>query len=174
MKKETMQDDKKAAISKTAVQDTEDINIKELFCSKNIKYTKQRELALKFLSICKEPVSAEQIYVEMKNTNISLSLSTVYRILDVFVEKGIVTKEKGFADEQRALYAIFEDVHKHRIVCEKCRRMVELEECPFKNFEKELESKTNFIIKKHKLEISGVCPECRQSEEELRIKKSEE
>lgn len=139
--------------------------IKEFFCSKKIKYTKQREQAFKFLSDLKEPVSAERLYIEMKNSNVSLSLSTVYRILDVFVEKGIVTKETGITDEQRALYSIFDDAHKHRIVCEKCRKMIEFDECPFKSIEKALETKTNFTIKSHRLEISGVCPECKQKKE---------
>ena len=52
--------------------------------------------------------------------------------------------------------------HRHRLICLRCHRIVEVDHCPIADFEEQLADKTEFSIVGHNLEWYGYCPECRK------------
>lgn len=133
---------------------------KEILCSKGIRGTKQRVAVLEELFSSAVPLTADDIYINIRDSgDESLSLSTVYRILDMFGQKGIVAKT-GLIEGGKALYEIISGVHRHNLICIKCHRLIPLEDCPLGDFEKSIEKTTGFRISDHKLEIYGICPRC--------------
>jgi len=133
---------------------------KEFFTKLGIKNTKQRNLIFNILNQFEVPVTAEQIFLKLKEVDASINLSTVYRILDYFIYKGIALKS-SVSDENKALFELNRLEHKHHIVCIECKKMFSIDECPFEDYEKKIQSKLGFDVKGHKLEIYGYCCECK-------------
>lgn len=137
---------------------------KELTVKHGIRNTKQRELIFEILSSSENPVTAEEIYLKLKETDEGVNLSTVYRTLEMLCAKGIVVKST-FMNDDRARFQLNDTVHKHHLICLKCNMMVEIDTCPLEKLEETLESKTSFDITGHKLEIYGYCPKCKESKD---------
>ncbi|QVK18695.1 transcriptional repressor [Mycoplasmatota bacterium] len=137
--------------------------IQETLLSKiGLKKTKHRLFLLKLLTASENPLTAEEIYHYCKQNDLSINLSTVYRILDTFLEKGIVIKPI-VKEDTKACYKLNHHQHTHYLICHKCQKMVEIDFCPFNGFEKTIENETNFTITNHKLELFGICPNCKKN-----------
>lgn len=132
-----------------------------------LKKTKPRVLVLEALKKEKYPISAEKLYLLLAKKGIHLS--TVYRTLNSFVEKGIAKKE---VDENKEnVYSLLADEDSHVLVCVRCHKRIPLEGCPYKEANDRLESETGYKILDHNIEILGLCPDCQKKEKE-RIKGS--
>lgn len=126
-----------------------------------LKSTRRRGDVLQILEASSSPVTAEKIFLELKEKNINISLSTVYRILDVLVEKEIVLKMNS-TENDSAMFELNRRIHRHYLVCLGCRKMIPVENCPLNGLEKRLEQETGFEVTGHSLEIYGYCSECRK------------
>lgn len=129
----------------------------------SLRNTKHRNSILELIGQCKQPVSSESIFLKLKEQGVSISLSTVYRVLEALVDKGLVIKT-NITDDNRALYEINDMEHKHHLICIKCRKMLSIDGCPLENYEKTIEEKLGFSIKGHKLELFGYCRNCKGKE----------
>lgn len=137
-------------------------NIKKILLEKGIKPTCQRKIVLSVLERQKEPVCARELFLKAVEFSGSLSLATVYRALEIFEEKGIVTKT-SIDPDGTARYEINDDIHKHHLICNSCKKILAIEGCPLEEYEKKLVSKTGFRITRHKLNLYGICPDCNGS-----------
>ncbi|MDP4094860.1 MAG: transcriptional repressor [Bacillota bacterium] len=133
---------------------------KEFFTSQGLKNTKSRNLIYEILEQSDVPVTAEQVYLKLKESDFKINLSTVYRILEIFVNKGIALKS-NIADSNKSMFELNRMEHKHHIVCIKCKKMFSIEGCPFDEIEKKIQSKLDFDVTGHKLEIFGYCKDCK-------------
>jgi Fur family transcriptional regulator, ferric uptake regulator len=133
------------------------------FCleSSGLKKTKQRQAIVDILNKAIQPLTADDIYIELKNVNISISLSTIYRILDVMTEKKIIVK-LNVSNNNKALFEINQMIHKHYLSCLVCKKIISVNFCPMGDYEADLEKETGYEIIGHKLEIFGYCKECRK------------
>ncbi len=131
-----------------------------LFKEFGIRATKQRLLVLDLLMEEQMPISVEQIFLKVKAQDESINLSTVYRILSTFTEKGIALKSL-LGESSVAYYELNRMVHKHHLICLSCHKIMNINHCPLENYEKELQRTTAFEVVSHKLEIYGYCPECK-------------
>jgi Fe2+/Zn2+ uptake regulation proteins len=127
---------------------------------KGLKNTKRRVAILGILEQKLQPVTAEQIFMELNRLGISTSLSTVYRELDSLASNDLVVKVK-INENNKALYEYNRMIHKHYLICLGCKKMIALDLCPLKSFEEKVEEQTHFMITDHKLNLYGYCPECR-------------
>lgn len=134
---------------------------REILRHEGLKYTKQRASILKILTGSDQPVSAEQVFLELQKNSINANLSTVYRILDSLASKGIVVKV-SISSDTKALFEMNSSVHKHRMICINCRKMTSVEGCPLEEYEKMIKDKTGFDVTGHKLEIYGYCEKCKR------------
>lgn len=138
--------------------------IRKLFLKNGIKYTKKREWIYETLLMCGAPISAEALYQMLLSTvEEEMNLSTVYRTLDVFTQKGLVLKNTLSVDD-RATYEINHNEHRHHLMCVSCGAITPITGCPLASYEKELIAHTGYQILEHKLEILGVCPKCQIKE----------
>ncbi len=139
----------------------EEFENQELFKKNNIKNTKHRNLVLDVLKESQFPITTEDIYLKLQERGAHISLSTIYRILDVFANKGMVVKAI-ISEGSKAMVELQHLEHKHHLICKECNKIVAIEDCPFEEFAKALEKKTDFDITGHKLEIYGYCPACKE------------
>lgn len=125
---------------------------------KGIKMTKQRAALLEILKNAEAPLTASQVHALYQQKDPAAWLSTTYRALETFTEKGLVNKTISM-DDATATYEFNRHTHKHYAVCRRCKKMIDLECCPIKD----LQVKTkdgSFHVTGHRLEVYGYCDDC--------------
>jgi len=130
------------------------------FRNNGFKNTKQRTAILEILEKSEQPLSAETIYAELLNKKTSVSLSTVYRTLEIMVAKNHVTK-LTLSGDSKSLFELNRMIHSHYLICLGCKKIITINHCQLQNYEDCLAKETGFSIVGHKLDIFGYCPECR-------------
>jgi len=143
----------------------EHLTTKEYLNNHGIKTTKQRTLIFNILNQAKKVMTAEAIYFELRKVDDSLSLSTIYRVLNLFVDKGLVLSS-NLPATNKCVFELNRLVHQHHLVCLKCQKVVYINDCPLTEFERHVEQQTNFNIIKHKLEMYGYCNNCKETSKE--------
>ena len=140
----------------------------ELQYPKGIKWTKQRKDVYEVLHKASEPLSAVQIYQQIAKADASgnYAVSTIYRILAAFEEKGLVEKTVWLGDGT-TVYELKRESHTHYAVCLDCHRRIPLEKCPFAHLHLEKDN-GEFTITGHKLELYGYCKECKIAENRVK------
>ncbi len=122
------------------------------------RLTKQRKAILDVLENAEIPIHAEDIYLKLKEKNMDISLSTIYRNLEMLTKEGLVIKSY-MMNEDKARYALPDK--KNYLICEKCGKIVIIDNCPFDKFKEELKEVHGFDITGHCVEVYGICPECK-------------
>ncbi|MHB8125680.1 MAG: Fur family transcriptional regulator [Desulfitobacteriaceae bacterium] len=132
---------------------------KEVLAREGVKNTKHRNAILGILEQSKTPVTAEEIFLSLKENHTSIWLSTVYRTLEILTSKELVVKSTIMGHD-KARYEFNHNEHKHHVICVCCQKMISFLDCPIEEYEKNLKEKIDFIVTGHKLEIYGYCQEC--------------
>ncbi|MCL1964432.1 MAG: transcriptional repressor [Firmicutes bacterium] len=123
-----------------------------------VKKTRMRQLVLSVLMRAEKPLGAMEVSSILEQTGESAWLSTVYRTLEFFAQKGMLVKT-SVADSDVALYEMNRDEHHHYAVCLTCRRILPLTECPLEHISLTV-NEPGFRVTGHHLEVSGYCKEC--------------
>ena len=124
------------------------------------KNTKSRKAVIEVLETAELPITAEEIHITIRNKGFSTNLSTVYRTLELLESKGLIEKSAMLGSKAR--YQLVCEGHRHHVVCTGCHRMITIADCPLGIIEKKIGETTKFDITGHKLELYGLCPECRK------------
>lgn len=118
--------------------------INDILVNHHLKVTKPRLILLDFI-LKKQTFSHKDL-----NIFTQFDKSTIYRVLAIFEEKGIIYKK---IINHQLLYCFKQD-HLHYLECVKCKKKEVLEECPYTQFD----LKGYSIIKNEP--IKGICPKC--------------
>lgn len=132
-----------------------------------LKRTKQRVLVLDVLERAELPLSAPEIAAELARRGAPVWLSTIYRVLETFVEAGTVQKTVVL-ENGAAVYELCAHAHRHYAVCLRCRRIIPLEECPLERLEPRL-CERDFHITGHRLQMYGFCGGCVEDERKKQV-----
>lgn len=133
--------------------------VQELFKTQGLKNTPYRHMIYEVLAQTKIPVTAEQLFLHLKEQNATIHFSTVYRTLEAFVKNGMVQKT-SHGEIPRALFQLAGLSHQHHMVCVDCHRVFVLEGCPLAHYERKMRKISGFHVTAHKLEMFGHCREC--------------
>jgi len=128
-----------------------------------LKATRQRLDVLGELERADKPVSAEELYLHLRGAGGGINLSTVYRVLDALSACGIAHAVRPVGSD-KALFELVGDEHRHYLVCTSCRRMQAVGHCPLESFEELVARENGFVVTGHRLDIYGICPDCRQKD----------
>ncbi|MBQ3472370.1 MAG: transcriptional repressor [Clostridia bacterium] len=126
------------------------MDINKILAGAGLKCTAQRRQVIDILNKADAPLTAENIYEKSSD----ISLSTVYRIAEKLVEKGIVTKNT-IRDSDKFYYELADNKHRHYAICLGCGDMKYVDICPVHDLKID-----DFTVTGHKLEIYGYCDEC--------------
>lgn len=131
------------------------MDINEILSGAGLKCTKQRYAVMGVLLTADAPLTAEEIYEKSEG----MSLSTVYRTVEILCEKGIAVKHT-IRDSDKFYYELINDAHRHYAICLDCHKMKYIESCPVYS-----PSIDDFTVTGHKLEIYGYCDKCREKKD---------
>jgi Fur family ferric uptake transcriptional regulator len=139
-------------------------SLQEKLEGQNIRLTRRRKAILKTLE--QDPdnhLSAEEIYLKIKQTDNNIGLATVYRTLDLFAEAGII-HVLDFGDGCRRFELISDGTphYHHHLLCLGCGKITEFAQDLLEDLEHQVEEKTGFSITNHSLRFYGYCHECQE------------
>ena len=125
------------------------------------KITGPRAAILEILRAHPHPLTNREIFSEMPHGG--GDLATVYRSMHLLEKMGIV-KRFYFGDGAARFELVKEgdDGHHHHLICVKCARVVEIEECILREIEQRIAAQNGFKAVTHKLEFFGICPRCQR------------
>jgi len=139
--------------------------IKKELHSKGYKLTPQREATLTvLLERESDHLSAEEIFLLVKEKAPEIGLATVYRTLELLSELTIVDKI-NFGDglSRYDLRKEGIDHFHHHLVCMECGSVQEIIEDLLGDVEKIVEEDWGFDVKDHRLTFHGVCKQCQNA-----------
>lgn len=139
--------------------------IKKQLHAKSYKLTPQRESTLRvLLEREKDHLSAEDIFLYVKEKSPDIGLATVYRTLELLSELDIVDKI-NFGDGV-SRYDLRKEGAKHfhhHLVCMDCGAVEEIVEDLLEDVEQIIERDWSFQVKDHRLTFHGICKQCQEA-----------
>ncbi len=120
-------------------------------------HTRSQERILNLLKTLNRAISAQDIYVELRNRKQSIGLATVYRSLEALKLEGVVQVRTLVSGE--SLYSSVQQ-DKHHLTCLQCGMSLPISECPVHALETQLHQSHQFKIFYHTLEFFGLCTKC--------------
>ncbi|MBO0784135.1 MAG: transcriptional repressor [Ktedonobacteraceae bacterium] len=122
------------------------------------RLTPQRYMILSVIQEAQEHLTVEQITERVQQRNPFVSLSTVYRTLELLKKLDLV-RESRLSGEQPH-YEVAGDQAHHHLVCRRCHATLHLDEQLLGNLHEELQEKYHFYGLSLSLVASGYCTAC--------------
>lgn len=123
-----------------------------------LKATPARLEALNVLEHTNMPLDVASLKSELKKRGVNADPATVFRMMNAFEEKGLITAVHLQENKSRYEYAGKEN--HHHFICENCGLISDITDCQIGSIEKKLRLKKGFMIKRHSLEFFGLCKKC--------------
>lgn len=142
--------------------------VKKQLHSSSYKLTPQREATVRVLLEHEEDhLSAEDVYLLVKEKSPEIGLATVYRTLELLTELKIVDKINfGDGVSRYDLRKEGADHFHHHLVCIECGTVDEIQKDLLEDVEVIVEKEWNFKIKDHRLTFHGICHRCQEKEQQ--------
>jgi len=122
------------------------------------RMTKARRVILTIFSKHPAPLSAIDVLENLKQQQVNVNKTTVYRELSFLVNSEVI-KEIHFGDS-KVRYESTDEHHHHHVICDNCGKVDDLS-LDESFLLKQIEKNTDFSIKRHNLEFFGICKECK-------------
>lgn len=127
--------------------------------------TKNRILIINFFEEHKEEhFSIQEVMEQLKD----IPQPSIYRLIDNLVEEGILIRLN--IDPSQSYYYQYadhdeDDDHSHiHLICEKCGKLIHLDCDEVEHFSKHIEEEHNFKVNIAKVNLYGLCEECRNKQ----------
>jgi Fur family ferric uptake transcriptional regulator len=125
------------------------------------RQTQSQERILNLLKVLNRPLSAQEMYVELRTHRQTMGLATVYRALEALKLEGVVQDRKLSNGE--SLYSLVQQ-DRHHSTCLQCGESIVIEDCPVHQLESQLQTEHQFKVYYHTLEFFGLCDDCQVSQ----------
>ncbi|MEA2047472.1 MAG: transcriptional repressor [Campylobacterota bacterium] len=127
-----------------------------------LKFTKQRELVLKFLYENHGHFTPEDIYTLLKQQypEINIGIATVYRTLSL-LETSNIASSISFGVQGKK-YELGLKKHHDHLICIKCGEIIEFFDKTIEERQEDIAKAFNFKMTTHTMKIEGLCEKCQQ------------
>lgn len=129
--------------------------------------TRSQERVLNLLAMLNQPVSAQDLYVKLREQQQGMGLATVYRALETLKLEGLV-QVRTLGNGESFYSPVQRD--QHHLTCLHCGRSIAIEECPVHELEHQLQDSHRFKVYYHTLEFFGLCDRCQLREKNASAK----
>jgi Fur family transcriptional regulator, ferric uptake regulator len=127
---------------------------------KNLKLTEQREIILKEFLAVEDHVTVDDLYRRVKGRHPSIGHTTVFRTMKLLTQARLA-REVNLDDKALRYEHAFGHRHHDHLICTQCGRLIEVFDPKIEALQDKLCRERGFIPDSHRLEIFGVCAECR-------------
>ena len=127
----------------------------------HLPITRQRDVVARAVLLSDEHLSVDAIQRRLQEQGERVGLATIYRTLDVLVESGLVRAHDFGEGFKRYEPMPAQTDHEH-LICERCGQVVEFQNERLERMLPIIADEHAFQHARHRVEIYGVCRECRQ------------
>ncbi len=125
------------------------------------RVTNQRALIIEIIRQGEGHLDADEIYRRAREKGTRLSLSTVYRTLQMLKKLGLV--EELHFDEEHHHYEVKPSAEHHHLICLGCGRVIEFNRPLSRYIKRNIPEAKGFDIAETEVRMSGYCSKCRRS-----------
>ena len=125
--------------------------------------TRQRDLVAQVVFLSEDHPSVESIRRTLKERGEHVGLATVYRTLEVLLQSELV-RAHDFGEGFKRYEPMAAQAHHEHLICERCGRVEEFQNERLERMLPIIADEHGFQHQRHRVEIYGVCRECRQQE----------
>ncbi|MBF7084477.1 transcriptional repressor [Desulfallas sp. Bu1-1] len=137
-------------------------NIAKLLQDSGYKLTRQRRVIIEVLSKNERPLTALELYHQVKDKIPTISQDTLYRNLEVLSFIGVANRIRVRGGDRFELV----QQHHHHFICLKCGEVKCLKGCPIGPGQLAEARKNDLEVLFHNFELSGYCDKCRSCQKE--------
>ncbi|MDD5359205.1 MAG: Fur family transcriptional regulator [Sulfurovaceae bacterium] len=137
---------------------------KSIIKENGLKYTKQRELILKFLYEHNEHFTPEELNGKLKKIypDENIGIATIYRTLTLLEDSGIVTSISFGTQGKKYEFGLKK--HHDHLVCIKCGKIIEFYDETIEKKQLEIAKNFEFEMTDHTMKIIGICKSCQKKQ----------
>ena len=125
--------------------------------------SKQRDAVFHAVKLLKDHPTADMIFHELRHQNTNISLSTVYRNLNILVDDGALIAIKGPGAEVHYDYNVSNHCH---IQCRICSKVSDIDFKPVEYISLLPEQASGFHVDGVSVTFTGICSKCMNSKKE--------
>jgi Fur family transcriptional regulator, ferric uptake regulator len=122
------------------------------------RLTHAREIILQALVASGGHVTADGLVERIRHDSPRIGRMTVYRTLELLCDLGLL--RPVYQGTGAAHFVLMDQGHHHHLVCSRCERIVEFDECVVDNLTETIGARFGFELQGHLLEFFGICPDC--------------
>ena len=104
--------------------------------------------------------TANDLIAEAQERELGIGRATIFRALDLFTELQLLERI-DLPTGDHAYVPCLPGYHHHHVICQTCARVTEVPDLGLGEAIRRMESETGWAVEKHRLELSGRCPDCR-------------
>ena len=108
----------------------------------------------------KGPFTAADLVADARARRLRIGRATVFRTLDVLADLHAV--ERLDLPPGEHAYVACEPAHHHHVVCSSCGASRDVDDAGWRSVVRDIERKTGYRIDDHRLELFGLCADCRR------------
>ena len=121
--------------------------------------TRYAQQILDMINESTDHMTAEQIFLRMKEESPKIVLATVYNNLNSLYDQDLIRKVSVEGSPDR-----YDKIRRHdHLVCRQCGRLTDIE---LPDLIKDLQAKAKVELLSYDLKLSYICPECQKREDE--------
>ncbi|KPJ74326.1 Fur family transcriptional regulator [candidate division TA06 bacterium DG_78] len=128
---------------------------------KGLKTSQKRLSIIEYFLKEDRHFSVEELYYEVKKVYPKVSYSTVYRTLKLLADSGLA-RICSFGDGTTRFEPAHKAEHHDHLVCQRCGTIIEFKSTEIELLQKKIAQKHNFLVVLHKLELYGLCANCKK------------
>jgi Fur family ferric uptake transcriptional regulator len=104
--------------------------------------------------------SAADLVADARGHRLGIGRATIFRAIELLAEIGAL--ERIDLPTGDHAYVPCGPAHHHHVVCRRCSRSVEIGDLGLAALARDIARKTGYRIDEHRLELFGLCPDCRR------------
>jgi Fur family ferric uptake transcriptional regulator len=151
------------SLNAVEVSTTPKEKFREYLETKKMRLTPERERIVDEVFESHEHFDVEQLVARLtiKSTQNRVSRATVYRTIQSLEEAGMLRKVARNNDREIYEHDYGYPQHDH-LVCKKCGKLEEFQSDEIQSIIKQIADKRLFLMDGHRLEVYGICIDCRK------------
>ncbi len=126
---------------------------------KNLKQSRRRKEILNIFLKNERHLTAEELYIMVKEKCPSVGHTTIYRTLKLLCDCGI-SRGLKLEDGTTRYEHLYRHEHHDHLICIKCGKFTEVISPEIEKLQEAMAKKKGFTLKRHRLQIYGICKRC--------------
>lgn len=125
-----------------------------------LRATPARLALMNLLEKANKPLDVQEMITHLNKMEIKTDPATVFRIVNMFSDKGLVKTIE--LHEGKFRYELASRPEHHHFLCTNCGMIEDISDCNVRMLEEEIEKRKQIRIMSHSLEFFGICSDCQK------------